>query len=65
MHNELRYQVRIHAISNKPREKKSPANSPQIFFFLILKKTTSNMEKTSYAKTRLNLCTLNDAITEK
>jgi len=63
MHNELRYQVRIHAISNKPREKKKSANSPQIFFFFLKKK--SNMQKTSYAKAQSNLCTLNDAIIEK
>jgi hypothetical protein len=36
MHNELRYQVRIHAISNKPREKKNLANFPQFFFFFFL-----------------------------
>jgi hypothetical protein len=38
-----------------------------IFYFFIEKKTktTSNMEKTSYAEARSNLCTLNDAITEK
>jgi hypothetical protein len=34
---ELRYQVKIHTISNKPR-RKSPANSPQntLFYFLFL-----------------------------
>jgi len=47
MHTEVRYQARIHAISNKPREKENPANSPHFFF---LNKTTSNMEKTSYAR---------------
>jgi hypothetical protein len=29
---ELRYQVKIHAISDMPR-KKNPTNSPQFFFF--------------------------------
>jgi len=50
------------------QEKKNPTNSPQNYFILFLlkkTKTTSNMEKTSYAKARSNLCTLNDAITEK
>jgi len=32
MHTEVRYQARIHAISNKPREKENPANSPHFFF---------------------------------
>jgi hypothetical protein len=50
------------------QEKKNPANSPQKYIYIFLLKitrTTSNMEKTSYAKARSNLCTLNDAITEK
>jgi hypothetical protein len=47
------------------QEKKNPANSPKFFFIKKKTKTTSNMEKTSYAKARSNLCTLNDAITEK
>jgi hypothetical protein len=46
MHKELRYQVKTHAISDMPREKKNPAGTPQNFF---LKKC--NMEKkTSYAR---------------
>jgi hypothetical protein len=32
MHKELRDQVKTHAISDMPREKKNPANSPHIFF---------------------------------
>jgi hypothetical protein len=35
---ELRYQVKIHAISDMPIEKKFPANSPQIIFYLFIKK---------------------------
>jgi hypothetical protein len=35
---ELRYQVKIHAISDMPREKKNPTNSPQIFFNFFIKK---------------------------
>jgi hypothetical protein len=35
---ELRYQEKIHAISDMPREKKYLANSPQIFNFYFLKK---------------------------
>jgi hypothetical protein len=39
MHTELRYQARIHAISNKPREKKKiPANSPHFFYYYLKKK---------------------------
>jgi hypothetical protein len=46
---ELRYEMKIHAISDMPRKEKDLANSPQFFFFfLILKKC--NMEMTSYAK---------------
>jgi len=33
MHKELRYQVKTHAISDMPREKKNPANSPQLLLF--------------------------------
>jgi uncharacterized membrane protein len=60
----------MQAISNKPREKKkNPANSPQFYliFFLLIKKKQKQAiwKKTSYAKARSNLCTLNDAITEK
>jgi len=44
MLTELRYQVKIHTISNNPR-RKSPANSPQnTLFFLIIKKTKKNMQ---------------------
>jgi hypothetical protein len=35
---ELRYQEKIHAISDMPIEKKFPANSPQIIFYLFIKK---------------------------
>jgi hypothetical protein len=51
---ELRYQEKIHAISNMLRKKKYPANSPQLLFiylflfFILLKKC--NMEMTSYAR---------------
>jgi hypothetical protein len=34
MLTELRYQAKINAISNKPREKKYPANSPHIYLFI-------------------------------
>jgi hypothetical protein len=64
MLTELTYQAKVHAISNKPREKKNPANSPQFFFFFI-KQKKCNMEMTSYAKARSNMCTINDATTEK
>jgi len=55
----LRYQVKIHTISNKPR-RKSPSNSPQNTLFLLLlllKKInkTCNMEMTSYAKVRSHM----------
>jgi hypothetical protein len=55
MQTELKYQARKHAISNKPREKKILQILPKkknffIFLFLLKTKTTSNMEKTSYAK---------------
>jgi hypothetical protein len=63
MLTELRYQVKIHTLSDKPREKISCKFSP--FFFKFKTKTTSNMEMTSYVKARSNLCTLNDANTEK
>jgi hypothetical protein len=35
MHKELRYQVKTHTISDMPRKKKYPANSPQNFFIFI------------------------------
>jgi hypothetical protein len=38
MHNELRYQAKTHAISeklSKEKEKKSSASSPPIFFYLF------------------------------
>jgi hypothetical protein len=35
---KLRYQGKIHAISDMPREKIYPANSPQFFFFFFKKK---------------------------
>jgi hypothetical protein len=49
------------------QEKKKAANSPQIylFIFILLNKKKCNMEMTSYANARSNLCTLNDATTEK
>lgn len=59
MLTELRYQVKIHTLSNQPREKEILQFLLNIFF--ILKKY--NMEMTSYAKARSNLCTLNDANT--
>lgn len=54
---------RMHALSNKPR-KKNPRNSPKIFIYLFIY-FLNNMEKTSYAKIRSNMCVLNDAIKEK
>jgi hypothetical protein len=41
MLTELRYQVKIHTISNKPREKKNPGNSPHFFLF---KNNTNKMK---------------------
>jgi hypothetical protein len=35
---ELRYQEKIHAISDMPREKKNPPTSPQFYYFFFLKK---------------------------
>jgi hypothetical protein len=66
MLTELRYQAKVHAISNKPREKKSSKFSPNLFiYFYFIKQKKCNMEMTSYANARSNLCTLNDATTEK
>jgi hypothetical protein len=71
MLTELRYQVKIHTLSDKLREKKYPANSPHFVFFKKKKKKTNktnktcNMEMTSYAKARSNLWMLDDANTEK
>jgi hypothetical protein len=49
MHNELGYQVKTHAISDMPREKKKyPANFPNFYFLLLI--NTCNMEITSYAR---------------
>jgi hypothetical protein len=42
MLTELRYQAKIHAISNKPREKKNPANSPHFFLYLNKKMQYGN-----------------------
>jgi hypothetical protein len=51
MLTELRYQVKIHTLSNRPREKKILQILPKyIYIFIKQKETTSNMEKTSYAK---------------
>jgi hypothetical protein len=63
MLTELRYQVKTHTISEKPRKKMSCKFSQFIFF--IIKTKTCNMEMTSYAKARSNLCTLDDVNTEK
>jgi hypothetical protein len=60
MHKELRYQVKIHAISDKPREEKNPAISPP-FFFLKKMLYRNNI----ICKARSNLCKLDDANTEK
>jgi len=49
---ELRYQEKIHTISNMPR-KKYPANSPILFYFFFIffvNKKKCNMEMTSYAR---------------
>jgi hypothetical protein len=45
---ELRYQEKIHAISDMPREKISCKFSPILFYFFSKKKC--NMEMTSYAR---------------
>jgi hypothetical protein len=47
MHKELRYQVKTHAISDMPREKREILQILPNFFFLLKK---SNMELTSYAR---------------
>jgi hypothetical protein len=67
MQTELRYQARMHAISNKPKKKISCKFSSNIYIFFIIKiKQQQAIKKiSSYAKTRSNLCTLNDIITEK
>jgi hypothetical protein len=44
---EFRYQEKIHAISDMPREKKILQILPRIFFF---NKKKCNMEMTSYAR---------------
>jgi len=45
MLTELRYQVKIHTISNRPRDKKNPANSPNfILFFLQKRKEKENKQ---------------------
>jgi hypothetical protein len=49
----------------KSQEKINLANSPHFILFYFILKKTSNMEMTSYAKARSNLCTFNDATTEK
>jgi hypothetical protein len=69
MITELRYQAKINAISNKPRDKNILQTLPFFFYYYYLKKRTqtktSNMEMTSYAKARSNLWMLDDANTEK
>jgi hypothetical protein len=63
MLTELRYQVKTHTISKKPREKNILQILPIFFFFFFFFIKTKKM--TSYAKARSNLCTLDDANTEK
>jgi hypothetical protein len=60
MHKELRYQVKTYAISDKPREKKYPVNSPH--FFLL---KTMQYGNDIICKARSNLCMLDDANTKK
>jgi hypothetical protein len=62
MLTELRYQAKRHAISKTPRENKSCKILPIFFFYF---KKNKQYGKTSYAKARSNLYTLNDATTEK
>jgi hypothetical protein len=55
MHNELRYQAKIHTISAKllkEKRKKKSSSSPPIFFFLM-KKTIKTCSKGQ--ETKLNL----------
>jgi hypothetical protein len=47
------------------QEKNKSCKFSPFFIFFFLNKTTSNMEMASYAKARSNLCTFNDATTEK
>jgi len=45
MHNELRYQEKIHAIFDMPRKEKKiqfHAISPQIYLFIFFKKKNKN-----------------------
>jgi hypothetical protein len=68
MQTELRYQARINAKSNKPKKKKKSCKFSPIFYFFFIKNKNNKQygkKKTSYAKARSNLCTLNDAIIEK
>jgi hypothetical protein len=45
MLTELRFQVKIHTISNKPRRRKSCKFSPNLFIhFFLLIKTNKNMQ---------------------
>jgi hypothetical protein len=44
MYTELRYQARIHAISNKPREKKILQILPKFYFILFLLKNQNNQK---------------------
>jgi hypothetical protein len=62
MHRELRYQVKIHAISDMPRKRTNPAISPHIFFLLLKEMQYGN---NIICKEISNLCKLDDANTEK
>jgi hypothetical protein len=56
--------VKTHAISDMPREKKNPANSPQLFIYLFINKHMQ-YGNNIICKARSNLCKLDDASTEK
>jgi hypothetical protein len=62
MLTKLRYQVKIHTISNRPRDKKKIL---QILPFFKKKKRKRKQTKQSYAKARSNMWMLDDANTEK
>jgi hypothetical protein len=44
MLTKLRYQVKIDILSDKPREKKYPANSPHFFFSFFFKKKNEKQQ---------------------
>jgi hypothetical protein len=62
MHNELRYQVKTHAISDMPRKENFLQFLPNFLFLFFKKMQYGN---NIICKARSNLCKLDDANTEK